>query len=163
MMTTRRAILLLVKHLLAWIAEVLGEPAHQQPTQQPSDRAGEFLYPMPDEEPPDEELDEALQVGAEADLALLLTVTFSMPERLPLEDLVALCILDPERAEQIRWTLLARMGIRRTGSLSALDAWLEHTREISGNPYITLELLNDVVQNVEGRRWLTFLQGVEMP
>ncbi len=161
-MTTRRAILLLVKHLLAWIAEVLGEPAHQT-AQQPSDRAGELLYPMPDGEPPDEELDEALQVGAEADLALLLTVTFSMPERLPLEDLVALCILDPERAEQIRWTLLARMGIRRTGSLSAMDAWLEHTRQISGNPYITLELLNDLVQNVEGRRWLTFLQGVEMP
>ena len=161
-MTTRRAILLLLKHVLEWLAEVLGDPAGRSapPT---TDRAGEFFYPIADDEPTDEELDGALQVGAEADLALLLTVTFTMPENLPLEDLVALCILDPERAEQIRWQLLARMGIRRTGGLSAMDAWLEHTRRISENPYITLEVLSDVVQAVEGRRWLTFLQGVEMP
>ena len=141
---------------------MLGDPTNQS-APQPKDHAGEFFYPIPDDEPPDEDLDNALQVGAEADLALLLTVTFTMPENLPLEDLIALCILDPERAEQIRWQLLARMGIRRTGSLSAIDAWLEHTRRISENPYITLEVLSDVVQTVEGRRWLTFLQGVEMP
>lgn len=165
-MTTRHAILLLTRAVLEWIALLLedGEPTKPtQPTvQQPN---SEFFYSIPDDEPDDSELDAALRVGADADLTLLLPISFSMPTNLPLDDLIALSILEPERAEAVRWLLLQHnMGIERRPGMTPIEAWLEHTRKISDNPYITLAVLATQVDlNRDARRWLAFLQGVDQP
>ena len=170
-MTTRRAILLLTRAVLEWIALLLddGEPTKPteptQPTQPAQQPNPEFFYTIPDDEPDDAELDAALQVGADADLTLLLPISFSMPTNLPLDDLVALSILEPERAEAVRWLLLQHnMGIERRPGMTPIQAWLEHTRKISDNPYITLAVLaNQVDLSQDARRWLAFLQGVNQP
>ena len=168
MMTTRHAILLLTRAVLEWIALLLedGEPTKPtQPTEPAPHVSAEFFYPIPNDEPDDEELDAALQVGADADLTLLLPISFSMPTNLPLDDLVALSILEPERAEAVRWLLLQHnMGIERRPGMTPIQAWLEHTRKISDNPYITLAVLATQVDlSQDARRWLAFLQGVNQP
>ena len=65
-MTTRHAILLLTRAVLEWIALLLEDGEPTKPTQptEPAPRANaEFFYPIPDDEPDDEELDAALAGG----------------------------------------------------------------------------------------------------
>jgi hypothetical protein len=161
-----------IKRLIAlWIFEALTHEDPKQPTYDPNlfdfeefSLSDEELEELDDLPPPDNSEEASPSSAATGLLPLYIKLPARIQEEQLDELLLPYAITDPDKAETLRWDILASIGISRDLGATPIDAWLAKTKELSNdNPWITLRGL--AAQNLtrRTRNWILWLVGVEHP